>query len=114
MNAHMYICERCDQHDYCLIKCQSFKNNFYKLHNFIIERPNKNRNPFLHTSLIDCDKRFSLKSVMISEEILTKKRRDISYELFTDIENKIDEEKCVNNDIDRNLLNSLNSKITLL
>lgn len=113
VKAHMYICERCHQHDYCLIKCQSFKNNYYKLHNFIIEPPDENRNPFLHTSLIDCDKRFSLKNVTISEKTLTGKRRNISKELFFDIENKIDEKKCVNKDINREQLNLLNSKVTL-
>lgn len=114
LSAHMYICEKCDQNNYCLIKCQTYKNSFYKLKNYVIEHPSQERNPFRHISLIDCDKRFNLKSVSISEDILTKKRRDISSDLFTEIKNKIDEENCVNNSIDRNALISLNRKVKLV
>lgn len=114
VSAHMYICENVVGNDYCFIKCQSFKNMYYYLHHYLVEKPNILRNPFLHTSLIDCDKRFNLKHVLISEDILTKSRRDVSPQLFQEIKNEIDDEACIDNEIDRIKLNKLNRKIKLI
>ncbi|MBI0110742.1 hypothetical protein [Lactobacillus sp. W8093] len=114
VKAHMYICENVVGNDYCFIKCQSFKNRFYQLNHYLVEEPNSSRNPFVRTSLIDCDKRFNIKHVLISEDILTKSRRDVSAQLFQEIKSEIDDEECVDNEIDRIELNKLNGKIKLI
>lgn len=113
VKAHMYICERKRGNDYCLIKCQSFKNKDYNLKHFVIEKPDISRNPFKHPSLIDCEKRFNLREVLISDQVLTKRRRDISSELFKSIEDQITEE-CVDEIVDIQNLIILNRGIKLI
>ncbi|MDF7639207.1 hypothetical protein PT285_07310 [Lactobacillus sp. ESL0791] len=114
VTAHMYICDKRNKDDYFFVECQTFRNKFYHLHNYIIERADITRNPFKNTFLIDCDKLFNIRSVSISEDLLTRKRRDVSEELFNEIENKLIKESYLINEIDRLDVSRLNRKINLL
>lgn len=89
VNSHMYICRNHIINDYELIKCQTFKNKFYDLNHKIIESANENRNPFRHKTLIDCDKLFKIKKVIISDGLLTKRRKDVSDDLFNEVDKEL-------------------------
>ncbi|WP_279083236.1 hypothetical protein [Lactobacillus apis] len=114
VSSYMYICDKRKNNDYSFVKCQTLRNNFYKLHNYIIEQADITRNPFKHTSLIDCDKLFNIKSVSISEDLLTSERRDISNDLFEQVESKLAKESYLIKEVDRLDVSNLNRKINLL
>lgn len=89
---HMYICHKVVESETDLIKCQSYKNKYFitkKLKHKVIEAANIQRNPFNHTSLIDCDKLFRFENVCIPEKLLTKNRRDVCSDLFNNVENEL-------------------------
>lgn len=89
VKSHMYICHDQIKYNYSLIKCQTFKNRFYNLNHKIIEANDIKRNPFKHKSLIDCDKLFKISGVIIPEDLLTKNRRNISDDLFLEINREL-------------------------
>lgn len=114
VRSHMYICENEKQNDFCFIKCQTYKNKNYNLNHYLIEDVDISRNPFNKVSLIDCEKRFNVRNVSISEDILAKKRRNVSEELFKLIKQTINEEECDNKEMDRKDVCTINKKIELL
>jgi uncharacterized protein (UPF0210 family) len=90
--AHMYVClEEGINKEF--VKCQTFKP-IHLLANkppfrYIVESPDITRNPFQKKTTIDCDKAFCVTNVEISPDLLTKTRRNVCSELFTEITNKI-------------------------
>lgn len=85
MYTHMYICKETDYKAYEYIKCQSLKpymlvNN--TMRHYWDEAPDIERNPFRHTTRIDCDKTFGTETVSYDDELKTTSRPDICKELF--------------------------------
>ena len=64
--AHMYICRQSSSPNYGFVKVQTLKpqmiNSRILLH-YVDEQADLSRNPFNHTSRIDCDKLFVSSSV---------------------------------------------------
>lgn len=92
VRAHMYICERVSNGSYGFVKCQTLKPKMLggKLMIHYIDEPaDINRNPFSHTSRIDCDKLFTTKSVVYKDEMKTTSRPDVCLELFNDVQSEL-------------------------
>jgi len=115
--SHMYICIK-EGLEKEFIKCQTYKPLKHLSgeppYVFIIESADINRNPFNHTSIIDCDKKFRVNNVVISRELLTTNRKDICVELFTDIMQKIQHEDFMCEDLDPIEVASINHKIAFI
>lgn len=90
LKSHMYICIQ-NGKDKEFIKCQSFKPTHifpdYPPKQYLIEEQNKNRNPFIKKTTIDCDKSFCVSCVTIDKKLLEK--RNVCNELFDSIIEKI-------------------------
>lgn len=112
--AHMYVCIRNGTHKE-FIKCQRFKpkhlNKKIPPYQRIEEMPNINRNPFNSKTILDCDKSFYIKNVVVDKSLLAAKRKDVCEELYTDIKVKIKHNLFSINNIDITSLLSLNNRI---
>lgn len=80
VQSHMYICKKSFGHKKEFLKCQTLKP--YMLRNSPIihyydEAPDITRNPFRHTTRIDCDKIFYTSTVIYDSNICTNIRRNI-------------------------------------
>lgn len=85
IQAHMYICVKTNAPNYEFVKCQTLKpkmimNRNYK--HYVDEPADINRNPFLRTTRIDCDKTFTTAAVIYNDMLKTTTRPDICQELF--------------------------------
>ena len=112
---HMYICLE-ESYPKKFIKCQTFKSHYRKPNTppqeFIEVLPDIKHNPFIKSTLIDCDKSFCLdRDVVISEALLTTRRRDISEELFGELEEKIDHEDFKEIILNTKIVVQLNNEI---
>lgn len=82
---HMYICWRKIGTEYRFVKCQSVKP--YMLDkivckHYVDEEANEQRNPFKHTTKIDCDKVFMTKLVNYDNKMKTKPKSNVCQELY--------------------------------
>lgn len=114
VNSHMYICHKSEEGETYLIKCQTFKNYMLTkpiaVHK-VIEPSDIRRNPFLRTSLIDCDKLFYIIGVYIPEKRLTKRRRDVCTQLFNNVETELLSDNYITITIDSRELIDLNADL---
>jgi len=112
--VHMYICVKKVHSTKRLVKCQSMKlKNIIGgagISNYIIENADSNRNPFAHTTLIDCDKLFSV-DALIPRTLLTESRPDIAPELFQAILSKLADGVPSKHKLSKTELEYLNPKI---
>ncbi|MGH1286529.1 hypothetical protein [Bacillus toyonensis] len=112
--AHMYICLQ-DGAEKLMVKCQTQKPKHLITNRppfrYISETPDISRNPFTATTLIDCDKAFSVDNVSIDVQLLATNRRDICDTLLTIINHEIAHPECGNEIIDANDLINLNNLI---
>lgn len=109
VQAHMYVCkERTSEH--CeLVKCQTLKPSIIKcLKHYCIEKADINRNPFVHTTLIDCDKVFQLIEITLNASLKTTRRPDVCDELFGKITQELSEDGFENIKLDKDNVLSLN------
>lgn len=83
--SHMYICHKHMGIDYEYIKCQTLKP-YMLTHNpmkhYQDEQPDISRNPFKHTTRIDCDKLFLTTTVHYADQLRTTSRPDVCEDLF--------------------------------
>ena len=91
-SSHMYICVERAEPQYKFVKCQTLKP--YMLikpptENYCDEPADITRNPFMHKTRIDCDKRFKTSEVEYDDRLLTPNRPDICEELFSVINEKL-------------------------
>lgn len=92
VQAHMYICGKSSAHGYGFIKCQTLKPNMIgssKFTHYVDEEPDASRNPFTHTSRIDCDKFFITESVCYDDNLKTTLRPDVCQELYDDVQREL-------------------------
>ena len=76
--------------------------------------PDIKHNPFINPTLLDCDKLFSMDNdIVISEELLTTRRRDISEELFIKLKEKINHDEVKEIVLDAKAVVQLNDGIEL-
>ena len=92
MSAHMYICRQAAMPKYEFVKCQTLKpymllNNIMR--HYIDEEPDITRNPFKHTTRIDCDKTFNTNGIEYDSQLLTPIRKDICEETFLSVEKEL-------------------------
>ncbi len=91
--SHMYICQIKKANTHGFLKCQTLKPYMLgkqnPMKNFHDEEADVNRNPFVRTTRIDCDRVFSTKAIEYSEKMRTTNRKDICIDLFQILQNKI-------------------------
>ncbi len=88
MQAHMYICKDSAHPSYGFIKCQTLKPYMLirpVISHYVDEPADLSRNPFKHTSRIDCDKLFITNSVSYQDSMKTISRPDVCYDLFAKV-----------------------------
>ncbi|TDL34587.1 hypothetical protein E2R51_02395 [Jeotgalibacillus sp. S-D1] len=115
--AHMYVClDNADEKRF--VACQTFKPYHLKSGSKplqrICEEPDINRNPFLKTSLIDCDKGFSFQGVNFPLALVTPKRDKVCEDLFYNIQNKIEHDSFTYTYPDINAFLSCNPKVDIV
>lgn len=88
VQAHMYVCKGKEDLRYEYVKCQSLKPYMLMkniLQHYVDEMPDLARNPFAHSTRIDCDKVFVSQSVEYDDKMKTITRPDVCEELFEEI-----------------------------
>lgn len=109
LKSHMYICIQ-NGNDKEFIKCQTFKPTHilpdYPPKQYLIEEQNKNRNPFIRKTTIDCDKSLCVSCVTIDKKLLEK--RNVCNELFDSIIEKIKHSDFYKENLDPISLSMLN------
>jgi len=112
--AHMYICIQ-NGNNKEFIKCQRFKTAYLledsPLNHILIEEPNKNRNPFIKITIIDCDKSFCVCYVITDKKLLAT--RNVCNELLDSIMEKINHSNFFKENLDPIPLCELNCLIRL-
>ena len=111
---HMYICMKEDRLHHEFVKCQTLKYDMLinsPINSFVDEQADITRNPFVHSTRIDCDKVFTTDSVVYSEDLLTDRRRNVSDDLFGDIQKKLNDNPFQKIPLDEDDLVNLNYAI---
>ena len=88
IKSHMYICKDSAHPSYGFIKCQTLKPYMLTtsiIKHYVDEPADATRNPFKHTSRIDCDKVFTSNSVSYSDSLKATIRSNVCEELFTKV-----------------------------
>ena len=96
------------------VKCQTLKYDMLinsPINSFVDEQADITRNPFVHSTRIDCDKVFTTDSVVYSEDLLTDRRRNVSDDLFCDIQKKLNDKPFQKIPLDEDDLVNLNYAI---
>lgn len=110
VKAHMYIARG---NKYDLIKAQTFKASVVaRVDNYLIERPNIDRNPFIRPTLIDLDKMFCLRGIELLDSLKTSLRPNVCLELSQRIDRNLSKHDSLNIPVDNFL--SLNSRAKLM
>lgn len=115
--GHMYVCLE-NKYPKKFLKCQTERPHLVRPNSppyqYIKAMPDIQHNPFRDPTLIDCDKSFIIDhDIVISEKLLTTKRRDVSDELFTKLEAKVKHNDFKEIILDSELIVQLNDKIKL-
>lgn len=116
-DAHMYICLENEQPKKFL-KCQSAYKHLKDVkkppYQFVEVAPNIKHNPFRRPTLVDCDKSFVMNhEIVISEKLLTTRRRDISEAFFGKLKEKIKHKDFKEVVLDAKVIVQLNDEIVL-
>ena len=113
--VHMYICKKSVNDLKHFVKCQTFKPYMIYgtnpvINSYIIEMSDIKRNPFNHTTIIDCDKIFTSIKCKYDLKMRTTSRTDVCDDLFQIILSK---SNCaLEIEIDKRELQSINCLIT--
>lgn len=114
LKSHMYICIQ-NGNNKEFIKCQRFKITHILAglppNQYLIEEPNINRNPFIKTTIIDCDKSFCVSCVIIDKKLLAT--RNVCNELLDSVMEKITHSNFSKENLDPITLSALNCLICL-
>lgn len=89
VKLHMYICRESHDDSYVYLKCQSLKPSMIGDPRFVYyvdEDANSTRNPFRHTTRIDCDKLFGIRDVIMEDSLKLGTHCKVSENLMNDIE----------------------------
>lgn len=84
------------------------------INNYIDEQADISRNPFKHTSRIDCDKLFVSQSVDYNDKLKTTSRPDICEELFDLINLNLNNGEYIQINLNENELVTINPLITYI
>lgn len=110
LRRHMYVCMEQNGDEIILAKVQTDTPVARRsMNNYVAEYADINHNPFKHESLIDCDKLFRIKGCTIDDKMITRRRRDISDDLYNRIKETNPDKRI--EDIDIGLLKQLNPSI---
>ena len=115
--AHMYICRQADSPRYEFVKCQTLKPYMLTgntIRHFWDEEADIARNPFTHTTRIDCDKTFRTTTVEYDDRSLTISRRDVCEEIIFHVEEELQADGFSIIALNEDELVSINALITKL
>lgn len=115
VSSHMYICKKAQRPEFHFLKCQTLKP--YMLINkttnhYCDELPDINRNPFITSTRIDCDKLFIADQVSFSLKMRTTTRHDVCDDLFSKIISQLTAHGYYSFNLCPNELTKLNYLIT--
>lgn len=93
VRSHMYICRNDLHPNYGFVKCQTLKpymlgGNLFQ--HYVDEAADASRNPFAHTTRIDCDKLFTTSSIQYDDSMKTTTRTDVCQELYDLVKKELD------------------------
>jgi len=91
VQAHMYICIDKSNVAFEFVKCDKLViGKDIKFKRYVLTKPNIQHNPFIRTTIIDCDKTFTTTGIHYPKSLLTTKRKDISEDLYREIMNTLE------------------------
>lgn len=114
VKAHMYICRENNRNDVKLIKCQSLKPYMLYKHDiqhYWDESADINRNPFSHTTRIDCDKEFVTHHVGYQDRLKTTSRPDVCDDVIRHVEDELEKDGYQQIEMDEDDLLLLNAYV---
>lgn len=115
LSSHMYICKTAHSTLREFVKCQTLKPYMLfqgTMSHYCDEQPDISRNPFKHTTRIDCDKLFVTNTVKYDLRLRTDSRTDICQSLYDKVVKELDEDGYVKISMNETELKGLNPYIT--
>ena len=115
LSSHMYICKTADSTLREFVKCQTLKPYMLirgTMKHYCDEQPDILRNPFKHTTRIDCDKLFATNTVKYDLRLRTDARTDICQSLYDEITKELEQDGYTNINMNEAELKGLNPYIT--
>lgn len=112
--SHMYICRESAHPNYGFVKCQTLKpymlgsSLFY---HYVDEAADAARNPFAHTTRIDCDKLFITSSILYDDSMKTTIRTDVCQELYDLVKMELAADGCQTFSLNEDEMVSINPPI---
>lgn len=82
------------------------------MQHFVDELEDRDRNPFERPTRIDCDKLFVTEAVIYDTKMKTKRRPDVSTDLFNDVIKELNADGCATIPINEDELVNLNYRIS--
>lgn len=114
LKPHMYICRQNNHPNYEFVECQTLKPAMIgsaMFQHFVDEPADITRNPFAHTSRIDCDYTFTTASVSYSDQLKTTTRPDVCQDLYDKVKAELLCDGYTQHPINEDDLTSLNRLI---
>ena len=115
LSSHMYICKTANAALREFVKCQTLKPYMLiqgTMKHYCDEHPDITRNPFKHTTRIDCDKLFTTNTVKYDLRLRTDNRTDICQSLYDDVVKELNEDGYTRINMNETELKRLNPLIT--
>lgn len=113
--SHMYICVENSGNRKEFVKSQTLKPymiNSSIIKHYIDEVPDINRNPFLRTTRIDCDKKFFSENIQYADKMKTTLRPDVSQELYEHVIEELEKDGFISIHMSETELVALNKHIS--
>lgn len=113
--AHMFICRENIRDNVELIKCQSLKPYMLYRHDmqhYWDETADITRNPFSHTTRIDCDKEFTTHTVKYGDMLKTTSRPDVCDDVIYHVEDEMEKDGYQQTRLDESKLLLLNAYVS--
>lgn len=111
LSPHMYICRTKGASYHEFVKCQTLKPYMLienTMEHYWDEKADITRNPFKHTTRIDCDKTFKTYSVTFDDALKTTSRPDVCEDVLNAVESELLADGYEEIDVPEDDLKSLN------
>lgn len=116
VNSHMYICCFNKENQVGFVKCQTLKPYMITdspMKHYWDEEPDIQRNPFMHTTRIDCDKEFVTRDVQFDDRLKTTTRTDVCEDTMKHVEGELECDGYMTNNVQADDLLEINGLVTV-